>query len=170
MRCTQCGAYCDDTNNPEAPLCDTCHERIYPDLNPHLQFEMPVETVNGMTMHEAIKQLVDAEMALAQYLDTLNLPNLIDSPGAQHAYLSDLYEALAPVVCLEAEASGNHELVEQYGFDDLCGAGFPWSDDEPDINDDFPMSVEYDGLWGASDFAIEQAAQDEARYEADHGF
>jgi hypothetical protein len=28
------------------------------------------------------------------------------------------------------------------------------------------MSVEYDGLYGAPDFIVEQSAQDEARYEA----
>lgn len=33
---------------------------------------------------------------------------------------------------------------------------------EPDVDDDFPMSVEYDGLYGAPDFLVEQTAQDEA--------
>lgn len=40
-----------------------------------------------------------------------------------------------------------------------------WFDDDPPVNDDVPLSVEYDGLWGASDFLIEEAAQREAEYE-----
>jgi hypothetical protein len=38
--------------------------------------------------------------------------------------------------------------------------------DEPEIDDDFPMSVEYDGLWGGSDFQDEITAQRETEFEA----
>lgn len=39
--------------------------------------------------------------------------------------------------------------------------------EEPDVNDDFPMALEYNGMYGASDFAIEQAAQEYDRYESE---
>jgi hypothetical protein len=36
---------------------------------------------------------------------------------------------------------------------------------EPDVDDDFPMSLEYDGLYGVSDFAADQAAREEEQFE-----
>jgi hypothetical protein len=60
--------------------------------------------------------------------------------------------------------------------DDDHGSGVgtsPTPDDEdeesdyefPDVYDDFPMSLEYDGLWGASDFENDQASAREDEYE-----
>lgn len=40
------------------------------------------------------------------------------------------------------------------------------NDEETDVDDDFPMYVEYDGLWGGSDFAADEAAAREDAYEA----
>jgi len=38
-----------------------------------------------------------------------------------------------------------------------------WEEKErSDDTDDFPMSLEYDGLWGADDFHTEQSAQEES--------
>ena len=44
----------------------------------------------------------------------------------------------------------------------------PRYDDDPSIDDDFPMSVEYDGLFGDSDFHNELTAQQEAEFEAEY--
>jgi hypothetical protein len=62
---------------------------------------------------------------------------------------------------------GYHWETDQTGCElhdpDLWeGAG-----DEPDQNDDFPMYLEYDGLWGASDFASDQAAAEQDRFESE---
>lgn len=38
--------------------------------------------------------------------------------------------------------------------------------DEPDVSDDFPMSLEYDGLWGAPDYLVEETAQRESEFES----
>lgn len=46
-----------------------------------------------------------------------------------------------------------------------------WSDKfvgkEPDTDDSFPLYLEYDGLFGAPDYLVEQSAQEEDRYEAE---
>lgn len=42
-------------------------------------------------------------------------------------------------------------------------------DDDTDIDDDFPMSVEYDGLYGASDWLVEEAAAREDEFEREFG-
>ena len=57
----------------------------------------------------------------------------------------------------QMQADADRQDREERGFYD--------EDDEPDVDDDFPMSVEYDGLYGAPDFLIEQSAQDEAAME-----
>jgi hypothetical protein len=41
----------------------------------------------------------------------------------------------------------------------------PEFDDEPDFDDDFPMSVEYDGLWGVSDFDADRASAEQDALE-----
>ena len=58
-------------------------------------------------------------------------------------------------VCIYLVEVGEADFVYQDGLREV----------EPDVDDDFPMSLEYDGLYGASDFEVEQAAQREAEYE-----
>ena len=63
-----------------------------------------------------------------------------------------------------------HDVLDSNGFGQLnalIGTCCAFDDDEfePDTDDDFPMSLEYDGLWGAPDYLIEQSAQEEAGLE-----
>lgn len=37
--------------------------------------------------------------------------------------------------------------------------------EEPEVDDDFPMYLEYDGMWGASDFDNDRAAAEYEAYE-----
>jgi hypothetical protein len=52
-----------------------------------------------------------------------------------------------------------------YSTSDDCPIHDPDYEDEPEVDDDFPMYLEYDGLWGASDFENDQASAREDEYE-----
>jgi DNA-directed RNA polymerase subunit RPC12/RpoP len=139
-RCTQCGSY--DLADPgeESPLCYTCYERIYPSR---------IAWMPEQCTRCGSKEFI--EKGTMEYTQTITL----DENGELHWG--------------EFQNDGESEREQSY-WCAQCGRNLQTNDDdeddEPDMDDDFPMSVEYDGLYGAPDFIVEQSAQDEARYEA----
>jgi hypothetical protein len=89
---------------------------------------------NGITLHEAVTQLVDAEVALARHLDELGVVGITDNPGARTSYGTDLFNAMCMVVCIDAESSGHNDLLAALGCDQVCGEGWSW--DNPPIHGD----------------------------------
>lgn len=137
-RCTTCG------NPNDGPgyegLCAECYERVY----------------QSSSVDPQLLALVETEMALAKVIDEFGI---IPSPISNA--LEDHWHTLQIYVCTRVNEGEDITPYEGYGFTEIdCAELLESLRVDEDIDDSFPMSLEYETPGNAGDFHVEQEAQD----------